>query len=339
METYKKTYKVDNALITYEAWERHQTQGWRERFGRGAPPSIFDAYGGVADVYYQDAVFLTFREVEAAEHAKEPQFYFGAMDHYEAVLDVIQAAIAQGKPFSDAKALKSFLRQFEDAWIGLDLSYMPYSIALDASAERRSVAAREKAFGFYVGADRLIRLTLESWFPDLGALTKYLTLHEATDGGVPDRVTLEERSQHFIYFKGQVLTGMTFAQFCRQEWIRIESVYLPLLEHLRGQVASGGTASGPARVLAPESDRGLVKEGEILVARDLSFGDLGLVKRVLALVLDEESYYAPAAIAARAQGKPCVFATKNATMTLRDGDVLAVDGNAGIVLTSPPARG
>lgn len=331
METYKKTFAVENALITYEVWEHHQTTGWMARFGTSAPPAIFDVRGGIADVYYQDMVFGMFRDRIREEQKNHPEFFSKAMDQYEAELDTIHKIIAEGKPLPDVKTLVDFTEKFHDAWIGLDLSYTPDYIDIDASAERRSAAAREKAFGFYIGADRLIKQTLETLFPDLGPLTKYLLLEEITGGKLPDRSVLEARAKHFIYYKGKVLTDMMFEEFCKTETIRIESVYAPLRDHLRGLVGSAGKVSGIARILTSNTNRAEVKAGDIVVAADFPASDFAVIDRAAGLILDAGTYYSPVAIAARAAGKPCVFGTRIGTMVLQNGDPLTIDGDAGTI--------
>ncbi|OGL67023.1 hypothetical protein A2856_00860 [Candidatus Uhrbacteria bacterium RIFCSPHIGHO2_01_FULL_63_20] len=331
MRTFRKIFAVDNALITLEVWERHQTEGLKTKFGSGTPVSVFDVNAGVTDAYYQDATLQTIRDVLTEEQKNNPKFFFEAMDRYEAELDAIQKVIAEGKPLPDVQTLMAFAARFEQAWIGLDESYMPDYVAMDASAERRSTVAREKAFGFYVGADRLIRRTLEALFPSLGVHSKYLTLEEVMSGKLPDISKLDARALHFIYYKDQVLIGISFEDFCKTEGIRIESVFAPLRDHLRGQVASRGSAQGPVRIIETDTNRDRVKGGDVLVAREAGPRDLALIERASALVLDEGSYYGAAAIAARAAGKPCVFATRIATMVLQESENVIVDGDSGMI--------
>ena len=50
-----------------------------------------------------------------------------------------------------------------------------------------------------------------------------------------------------------------------------------------------------------------------------------------AIVTDEGGILSHAAIIAREFGKPCVIGTKMATQVLKDGDMMEVDANNGIV--------
>jgi pyruvate,water dikinase len=55
------------------------------------------------------------------------------------------------------------------------------------------------------------------------------------------------------------------------------------------------------------------------------------MERAAAFVTDEGGILCHAAIIAREMKKPCVIATKNATKAFKDGDLIEVDANTGIV--------
>lgn len=55
------------------------------------------------------------------------------------------------------------------------------------------------------------------------------------------------------------------------------------------------------------------------------------MKKAVAFVTDEGGITSHAAIIAREMKKPCIIGTKIATKVLRDGDLVEVDANKGIV--------
>lgn len=332
MPTYHKVYTVRNTLITYEVWERHQTAGWKSRFGTGVAPSIFEVAGGAAEVYYH-GVFRVFRDVLSKKQEEDSGFFDREMIRYEIQLEKIQSIIAERQHLSDINQLEAFTEQFAETWIGLDVSYMPDYLDLGVDAERRSAAARDKAFGFYVGADRLIRQTCESLFPDLGGFAGYVTLEEVRSRKIPERKILEARAEHFIYYQGEVVTGLAFADFCRQKTIRTASAYEPPRQGLHGLVGSSGSVSGIAVVFLPPTGSRVIKPGSIIVARDFETVDLPLLEKAAALILDAGGYYGPAVIAARTLNIPCVFGAKNASFVLQTGDKINIDGHSGNIST------
>jgi phosphohistidine swiveling domain-containing protein len=100
---------------------------------------------------------------------------------------------------------------------------------------------------------------------------------------------------------------------------------------LHGQGASAGTYVGPARIVLTEAELDRVQPGDVLVcpatttAWSLVFGKIG------ALVTDTGSILSHPAITAREFGIPAVVATRTATKVVRDGQMVRVDGKAGIV--------
>lgn len=102
-------------------------------------------------------------------------------------------------------------------------------------------------------------------------------------------------------------------------------------EEVRGTPASPGVVRGKVRVALQASDSHLVKEGEVLVCAMTSPDYLSAMKRSVAIVTDEGGLLCHAAIVSRELSKPCVIATKIATQVLKDGDMVEVDADKGIV--------
>ena len=109
---------------------------------------------------------------------------------------------------------------------------------------------------------------------------------------------------------------------------------------VRGLSASTGRATGAVRVLTDPSQRDLLLPGEVLVAPMTSPDWMSAIRRASALVTDGGGMTCHAAIVSRELGVPCVVGTRNATTTLRDGELVTVDAALGRVLEGDvPAQG
>jgi len=104
---------------------------------------------------------------------------------------------------------------------------------------------------------------------------------------------------------------------------------------IKGQVASQGKVTGPARVVSPlkdqEKELAKVQEGDIIVTGMTRPHMIPAMKKAIAFVTDEGGITCHAAIIAREMHKPCVIATRNATKIIHDGDMLEIDAFDGIV--------
>jgi pyruvate,water dikinase len=98
-----------------------------------------------------------------------------------------------------------------------------------------------------------------------------------------------------------------------------------------GVPASGGRASGPVRVLHSIDEYDRVQIGDVLVAPMTAPAWTPLFDRLAAIVTDTGGVAAHASIVAREYGLPAVVGTADATRRLRDGDMVEVDGSAGLV--------
>ncbi len=100
---------------------------------------------------------------------------------------------------------------------------------------------------------------------------------------------------------------------------------------LSGAPASPGIASGPVKLVTDASQIDKVLEGDILVAEMTTPDFVPAMKRAVAIVTDRGGRTAHAAIVSRELGIPCVVGTGKAMATLKDGQVITVDGSSGKV--------
>lgn len=102
-------------------------------------------------------------------------------------------------------------------------------------------------------------------------------------------------------------------------------------EAIRGKTAYPGKIRG--RVVIHHSWTGTtkLKKGDVLVTGMTNPQMVPFIKEASAIVTDEGGITCHAAIISREMKKPCITATKNATQILKDGDLVEVDANKGIV--------
>jgi pyruvate,water dikinase len=100
---------------------------------------------------------------------------------------------------------------------------------------------------------------------------------------------------------------------------------------LKGVAASPGRVSAPACVVSGPEDFDQMKEGDVLVAPLTTPAWTILFARASAVVTDVGGPLSHGSIVAREYGIPAVLGTGTATRSIRNGQKVTVDGNAGIV--------
>ncbi len=100
---------------------------------------------------------------------------------------------------------------------------------------------------------------------------------------------------------------------------------------VRGNAGAPGVALGPAKVVRTLAEAGKLQPGDVLVAETTAPPWTPLFATVAAVVTDTGGVLSHCAVVAREYGLPAVVGTGVATVVIRDGDLLEVDGGTGVV--------
>lgn len=100
---------------------------------------------------------------------------------------------------------------------------------------------------------------------------------------------------------------------------------------IRGSAGSAGRVEGVVHCLKSIEEGQHLKKGEILLASQTDIGWTPLFPRAAAVITDVGAPLSHAAVIARELGIPAVVGCGNATMHLRTGDRVFVDGGQGVV--------
>lgn len=100
---------------------------------------------------------------------------------------------------------------------------------------------------------------------------------------------------------------------------------------IRGQTGNKGKVIGKVKVILTQADFRKMEKGNVLVTLMTFPNFVPLMQKSSAIVTDIGGLLCHAVIMSRELGKPCVIGTKFATQILKDGDLVEVDANSGIV--------
>ncbi len=131
----------------------------------------------------------------------------------------------------------------------------------------------------------------------------------------------------------EILLGRD-ADIREQEILGAEKELKQILE-IEGGCASTGRAQGKVRILLSPREVGKMQKGDILVTTMTSPEFLPAIKKASAIVTDEGGITCHAAIISRELGIPCVIGTKIATKVLKDGLIVEIRANHGLVKIIP----
>lgn len=143
---------------------------------------------------------------------------------------------------------------------------------------------------------------------------------------------INQRKKNFIIY----ISNKKFKIYSGKQAVAFTKKHLREKEELGqkdfpGISASKGRAKGKARIVLDKRDLLKIRQEDILVAITTHPDYLLAMKRVKAIITDEGGLTSHAAIVSRELNIPCIVGTKIATKVLKDGDLVEVDADKGII--------
>jgi phosphohistidine swiveling domain-containing protein len=167
-----------------------------------------------------------------------------------------------------------------------------------------------------------------------GDLLRYLTIYELGDflNGKNVKSLLGKartRRKGYVYFpfknKVQVVCNQSIIKKIETEFLKVDLK----VNEVKGYSAYPGIVRGT--VFNLEESHKLKTKRFILVIDHTTPGETALIKKSSAVVINEGGILTHAAIICRELKKPCIIGTKIATKVFKDGDLVEVDANKGII--------
>ena len=184
----------------------------------------------------------------------------------------------------------------------------------------------ECAQGLGIDYDSLVYLSAQEI---LGLLT---AKQNGDTWKLPDDLGVRESKFGYIVDKnnnGSVITGTNLERLFKHTIQQNDNANGG---ELFGQVANAGRKlTGKVKVLRSPKDFHDFESGDVLVASETSPDFISCMSKASAILTERGGITSHAAIVSRELGKPCVIGIKGLLSSVRDGDVIEVDANNGVI--------
>lgn len=137
---------------------------------------------------------------------------------------------------------------------------------------------------------------------------------------------IPERNERFLKF---TCTGPV--DITESEWVALLETNLESTGEIKGTIACKGIATGKVKIVLSVNDFSKVEKDDIIVASMTRPDFAPILGRCSAIVTNEGGITCHAAIVSRELKIPCIIGTMDATKILKDGDIVEVDADKGIV--------
>jgi len=158
----------------------------------------------------------------------------------------------------------------------------------------------------------------------------FCTYDEISSKKIPPNTVIAARKQEFTCdFQNGSLKIMIMPE--HQNYVDLFLTHSGSSQEVKGRAAYLGLVRGPAKIILTSADLSKLDKGDILITSMTTPNMVPAMGKAAAFVTDEGGITCHAAIVAREMKKPCITGTKIATRTFKDGDMVEVDANKGIV--------
>lgn len=142
---------------------------------------------------------------------------------------------------------------------------------------------------------------------------------------------LLERTKYCVYYAERDGEKIFIGDEAREIMKSIEKEVDLNISELKGESGCVGYAKGKVKIIIRAEDMAKMEAGDILVSIATDPDIVPAMKKAAGIITEQGGVTSHAAIVSRELGIPCVIGTKIATKVFKDGDMVEVDANKGIV--------
>ncbi|MDP2944527.1 MAG: PEP-utilizing enzyme [bacterium] len=327
---FQKTYTRGTTLIIQQLWTKIHNRLDEFNIKVTTAPTVVDYINnGVIEIWENTSVISHVKKELVKFCRAHPRRVLFLLENYQSELQPLKKIWKRGS-LATKEELLEFINRVSDLMTGdLLISYLGEDARI--SGKIKETAARLRAEDhFFVNSNSVIRKSLLRIFPKLKSRVDVLRREDLNNP--PSLKICRERFVNFICASNGYSGIQSLKDFAKKnKLIFKEDVAKRTRFGIIGSVANQGSAIGRAKIIFTTRDLIKVKKGNIIVSPMTTADMMPAVKRAAAIVTDEGGIICHATIVARELNIPCLVSTKSATKILKDGDLIEVDANNGIV--------
>lgn len=270
---------------------------------------------------YAWSILGYYKEEPSTEELFRKRVFYLMKENPKALLNNLQKRIAADRKKRDKLLKKLSLEEKKIAFIASETPYL-----------KDYVKSRINQAQFFV--EPLFR-EIAKRINKAAGYVKDLTIEEVKSflagDEVDESIIIERTKENFVIsLNGEVsvLIGDE-ANYINDKFVG--QAHEAGVKEFKGRVASLGYAKGRVAVVYEVGDFYKVKPGDILVVINTSPDFIPVIRKAGAIVAEEGGLTAHVSVVSREFGVPCIVGVKGATSLLKDGDLVEVDANQGVV--------
>jgi phosphohistidine swiveling domain-containing protein len=333
---YQKAYTRDHGLIIQELWSWSFNQGANNTLGENnpfTPVNVYYVVEGVVEIWHGREAHQWFTRKLLEKVSNDETVFDKWAGEYQSLLSKVEGY--KKKQISSIEDLKDFIELFRRGSELFAVIYYPtLSKDFPTKVYNKAKTIREED-SFYDDCEKVIKKALSRIFPKVKE-NQLVVMIRDLDRELSDNL-LEERMNNFVFIpEVNLMETINLEDFLiKHEELIFEfdnvSEDNKKTNIIKGQCVCKGKVKGIVRIIKRVNQVSLFKEREILISPMTTPHFISAMKKAAAIITDEGGITCHAAIIARELKIPCIIGTKIATQFFKDGDLVEVDAEKGVV--------
>lgn len=320
---FTKAYTRDFSIIMEEAWYYALAERLWKLLGTKAPkdwPNFYYFSKGIIEVWENCKFIQNIMDAVYEKHCNTA-FFKKLLEDYKVLVEELK-----DDRLSDTLYISKLFEAialFSIIWYGIQ------DERIEKNLRQKLVYIRDRDT-IFDSNDRIVRRRILRKFPSFKGFETTLLKDEFL-GKAPPESILKQRLDGFILIPEKYSVIADLKDFAARNNLELELFTQHKDKIIKGVAATWGRATGKACIIRMKSDVHKIKEGEILISPMTTPDVFPAMRKAAAIVTDEGGMLCHAAIISRELGIPCVIGTKVASEVFKDGDIVEVDADKGIV--------
>lgn len=331
--TFEKNYTRDTSILIQQIWAQQLSRGiaknksWHNPF---LPIIVHYIIDGTIEIWDNQQAVNWLKEKLLEQNLNDPENLRVSLNEYKEQCLKIKKYWTNG-PAKTEKEFKEYLSLLPGLMYNFNLWY--YSVTNEKTPKNliEEILDIRKNDTFFASNDIYIISSLKNIHPEILGYESVLLLEEV--GFPPHKNILAVRMKGATLIDGENLFLGNHSEFSKAypQYILKSEEFEKGMNFVKGQVVFKGFAKGKVKILRRRDQVHTIEKGDVIVSPMTTPDFLPAMEKAAAFVTDEGGITCHAAIVAREMQKPCIIGTKIATKVLKDGDLVEVDADKGIV--------
>ncbi len=329
MKKYKKCNSRELSLIDTQAWNEGDTKELKKWVGWSFDRHYFVNNNRIVNLFYEMKEGDDFYEV-VKEKLKQEGFFDTLCKDFLDNINKLKGIIIEELNRQDIIEYYNINVKCWPATSIFDIISGYPEITSENIKQKMNLIRQETGEFFYKVSDKILK-SIPKIYPEINGFEDVILIQEFERGEFPLKQELEKRKKYYTLYSHFLETDVLFKELAREHEFEIVEEILDETNEVRGDIAMRGKARGIVKIIFKIEDANKVENGNILVAPMTTPDHIIAMDKASAFVTDEGGIACHAAIVAREFGKPCIVGTHNATKVFKNGDLVFVDADEGVV--------